>query len=489
MSYISKYWHFVKFNSANKHQVEVNTAAQNYLQAEFSESPDISHTEIIRHLWQQMQQNPKSSSNECHLSEICLRCYISGQIYQVCLDLAQRFGRKYGFDCEDLLPFVISDEILWAKPRKSEHNSSYKSLTTNILDTFDPNKGSLNMWVNRYVKQNKDLKKFLLEHGVYLIRGWAILNDVTTKELQRCFVEMYNLTEGEIKHKQELLVSYHAVYREDRLQQRLRGTTTPCEQPSSQQLTRIANELKDKTGKILSNEAILSQLQSIATKIRQFRIANKGGVMPSVSADRPEIQPLVEQRQIVDEQDGEEIAFMQLYRHQFIESLDQAIAVVIGSYINKLQSKKNKKINKADSFKTGLHFFHCLGKSMTEIAPEINLTKQYEVTRLLNLKELRADIRQNMLIDLRDRILEIAQHFADSQKLQNLDQQVESILDEQIIAIIQEAESEVKNPIRNQPLRSLFAHRLCLYLNQNQEFSKIEDCKNSKNVTSPQSRN
>lgn len=488
MSYISKYWHSVKFNSANKHQVEVNTTAQNYFQTQFSEIPDISHTEIIRHLWQQMQQNPRINNDECHLSEICLRCYISGQIYQVCLDLAQRFGSKHGFDCEDLLPFVISDEILWAKPRKSEHNSSYKSLTTNLLDTFDPNKGSLNMWVNRYVKQNKDLKRFLLEHGVYLIRDWAILNDVTTKELQRCFVDMYNLTEGEIKHKQELLVSYHAVYREDRLQQRLRGTTAPCEQPNSQQLTRIANELKDNTGKVLSNEAILSQLQSIATKIRQFRIANKGGAIPSVSADRPEIKPLVEQRQMVDEQDGEEIAFMQLYRHQFIESLDQAIAAVIGSYIKKLKSKKNKKINQADSFQKGLHLLHCLGKSMTEIAPQINLNKQYEVTRLLKLSELRTDIRQNMLIDLRDCILEIAKNFADFQRLKALDKQVESILDERIIAIIQEAESELKNPIRNQPLRSLFAHRLCLYLNQNQACSEIEDCKNSKNVTSPQNR-
>ncbi len=65
---------------------------------------------------------------------------------------------------------------------------------------------------------------------------------------------------------------------------------------------------------------------------------------------------------------------------------------------------------------------------------------------------------------LRDRVLDTAKLFADSERLQSLDQQVELILDEQISGMIQEAESEVKNPIRNQPLRGLLARHLCRYL-------------------------
>ncbi|MDF5709911.1 MAG: hypothetical protein PUP90_20145 [Nostoc sp. S4] len=64
----------------------------------------------------------------------------------------------------------------------------------------------------------------------------------------------------------------------------------------------------------------------------------------------------------------------------------------------------------------------------------------------------------------RDRVINLAKDFANSERLQSLDWQVEAILDEQISEMIQQAESEVKNPIRNQLLRSLLARRLCYYL-------------------------
>ena len=101
---------------------------------------------------------------------------------------------------------------------------------------------------------------------------------------------------------------------------------------------------------------------------------------------------------------------------------------------------------------------------MNQIAPEIGLKKQYEVTRLLKLNDLRADIRQKLLINLRERVIEIAKYFTNSERLQSLEKQVEFILDEQITGIIQEAESEVKNPVRDRPLSNLIARRICCYL-------------------------
>ena len=86
------------------------------------------------------------------------------------------------------------------------------------------------------------------------------------------------------------------------------------------------------------------------------------------------------------------------------------------------------------------------------------------MSRLLKLNDLRADIRQRLLVLLRSRIVDRAKLYADAERLQSLDRQVELILDEQIMGIIQEAESEAKNPIRNQPLRGLLARRLCRYL-------------------------
>ncbi|MEO0688287.1 MAG: hypothetical protein AAFY76_25315, partial [Cyanobacteria bacterium J06649_11] len=123
----------------------------------------------------------KVNSPECGAAELCLRCYISGLIIAVCSDLGVRFGNDNGFSRKDLLPFVLDDEVLL----QSSRNNSYKSLATLIMQTFDSSKGSLKTWVNRYVKQHPEIHRFLLEHGIFLISDWAILNDTNPKELQR----------------------------------------------------------------------------------------------------------------------------------------------------------------------------------------------------------------------------------------------------------------------------------------------------------------
>lgn len=443
-------------------------AAQTYFHSSFpglTEQTEVSDTTLVRQLWRVCCQS--TETDEHYLAEICLRCYISHQIYQVCYDLGAKFGSSNGFTCQDLLPFVLDDEVLLATQTQqkkiassSTSSKAYQSLATTVLQTFDPAKGSLNTWVNRYVKQHPELKRFLLQHGVYLVSDWALLNDTNPRQLQRILADMYRLTSIEIQQTCELLVSYHLVYREDRLQQRLVGATLPCQPPTDEQLTRIANDLQTRTNRTLSAKTILSQLQAIALQLRRYRIAAQGGYVSSVAFDQPEIQPIVERSQTQD--DEEQVEFIKLYQNHFFQSLDQAISQVIDDFVSQLQRKRS---SVEQSFLTALHLFHCQGQSMTQIAPQIGLKKQYEVTRLLKLNELRADIRHQLLVMLRDRILDIAKQFTDSERLQSLDRQVELILDEQISSIIQEAESEVKSPIRNQPLRSLLARRLCHYLN------------------------
>ncbi|BAZ39326.1 hypothetical protein NIES4101_52780 [Calothrix sp. NIES-4101] len=435
--------------------------AQNYLQKHFSGLSDISDAAVQRNLWQQMQSK-NANSEDAYLAEICLRCYISHQVYQVCLDLGMKFGSLNGFDYKDLLPFVLDDEVLAMVQRNSRRTqaNSYQSLATTVLQTFDPVRGSLNTWVNRYVKQQPELKRFLLQHGVFLVSDWALLNDTNSKEMCRILRDMYGLTALEIEQTCDLLVSYHAVYREERLQQRLHGSTLPCQAPTSEQLTRIAKHLQGATGRVLSGDAILRQLQAIAAKLRRYRIAAQGGSVSSVSLDRPEIQPLVESS-VSTQEDGEEVEFLRLYQKQFLASLDEAIAVVVEDFIIRLQRKRQ---SVEESFVTALQLFHCQGRSMNQIAPQIGLKKQYEVTRFLKLNELRADIRQKLLIILRSQVLEIAKSFTDSQSLQNLEQQVDVILDEQISSIMEEAQSEVRNPVRDQPLKGMLSRRLCHYL-------------------------
>lgn len=467
MTLVSKYWQFVKLDSTSKRSIEMVVAAQTYLQKQgLAQKVEVSDAAVVRQLWQQMRARGEGDTDESYLAEICLRCYISHQIYQVCRDLGTKFGSRNGFTCQDLLQFVLDDEVLLATQTKQQtlragsNRSSYQSLASTVLKTFDPAKGSLNTWVNRYVKQHPELKRFLLQHGVFLISDWALLNDTNPKQLQRILADMYRLTSVEIQQICEVLVSYHAVYREDRLEQRLMGATLSCQPPTPEQLTRIADDLQTRTSRTLSIEIVLSQLQAIAAKLRRYRIAAQGGSVSSVSFDRPDIQPIVERSQVIQD-DDEEIEFIKLYQNQFLECLDRSVSQVINDFISKLQRKRS---SVEQSFLTALHLFHCQGQSMTQIAPQIGLKKQFEVTRLLKLNELRADIRQRLLVMLRDRVLDTAKLFADSERLQSLDRQVELILDEQISGMIQEAESEVKNPIRNQPLRGLLARRLCRYL-------------------------
>ena len=436
-------------------------AAKTYFQNKFTETSEVSNAKIVRQLWQQVGSGGEKGSQNPNLAEICLRCSISHQIDRVCSDLVNRFGLSHGFNCEDLLPFVLPDEILWSYPRK-QLKSSYKSLATSLLETFNPDKGSLNTWVKRYVKQHPELKKVLLEHGVFLISDWALLNDVSTQNLQQILSGTYNSTNLEIQQSIEALISYHAVYREDRLQQRVKGITLHCHPATPEQLIRICDDIKNRTSRTVAHELLFSQLQDIATKIRRYKILAQGGKVSEVSLDKPGIQPILERSQATHE-DEEQGKFIQLYQDKFIESLDIAFSQVIDEFTTKIERKptaiKNKK-----SLLTALQLFHCQGTAMSQIALQIGFKKQYEVTRFLKLNEFRADIRQRLLIHLRDRIMEIAPYFTNFQQLKGLDKQIESILDERILSVIKEAESEAKSPIRNQAFRSLFSRQLCNFL-------------------------
>jgi predicted RNase H-like nuclease len=101
---------------------------------------------------------------------------------------------------------------------------------------------------------------------------------------------------------------------------------------------------------------------------------------------------------------------------------------------------------------------------MTEIAPLVNLKAQFQVSRLLKLKSFRADIQQQLLVQLRYRVIEEAKAYTSSERLQALSQQIEEAIGEQVSEVIQEAATEAATSTRNQSLTSLFAKRLCLYL-------------------------
>jgi hypothetical protein len=482
---LSRYWQFVTLDTTGERRIETMTTVKSYLCQEFQLDSDrvsndtenrdeITDAIIQSHLWKQMHRtinpsavnssavNPADQNSHPVLAETALRCYISGQVDHGCRDLASRFGRQHGFTSEDLLSFVLDD--LRSVGRS---NSPYQSVATQVLQSFDVDRGALSTWVHRHFKQQPDLKKFLLQQGVYLITDWALLNDTNPPQLGRILQEYYQTTRLEQAQAMALLNSYHAIYRADRMAQREKVGRTPCPAPTPEQLARIQSHLQQgddaAAGRSMSGESILKQLQSIAAKLRQARIVNQGGQFKTVSIDQPDSPPIAEQLYSSPAEDPEQLSFLRFYQAEFDRSLDDAVAAVV---TRMSQPSKRKGAALPEVFLQAMQQFHCEGRSMSEIAPKIGLKKQYEVTRLLKLNDLRADVRQTLLRLLKPKILDKAQQYADVEQLTALDQQVETILDEQIGEMMQAAESEAKQPIRHQPLRNLLAQRICRYLDQ-----------------------
>jgi len=474
MSAASKYWTLVRIDAAGKRKIEEIAAVKGFFLSSFpeftaqSEVPDALIQRQLLHWMREASEESTQAPNRRFLAERCLQCFISSQIERVCQQLAIQFGAKHGFTCSDLLRFVLDDD---GRRQPTEGttlvDTLYQSLVREILQSFDPEQSTLATWTTRRVKHHKELNAFLLEQGVYLVSDWAILNDTQPKQLQRIFLQFHQLTADEIQQSSRLLESYHAVYRAQRLKQRQTGIKGQCLPPTTEQLHQIAQRLSTQTTQMLSPTVLMAQLQEMALRLRQYRIHVRGGSLPTESLDVPYTgasDGSSASRDFADNRDNtdEQTEFLNFYRQQFLTCLDQAIAQVTSERVKRLQRKDAQK---AQKFLTALQLFHCQGRSMGEIAQLVSLQAQFQVTRLLKLKSLRADVRQLLLVQLRDRVFDQAKAYTNPERLETL-QKIEEALDEQITAVIQEAviEASTANTAKNQITSSLFAQRLCRHL-------------------------
>ncbi|MGB5960921.1 MAG: hypothetical protein WBG73_09715 [Coleofasciculaceae cyanobacterium] len=458
MTSASKYWTKVKIDAAGNYRFVENIQAKIFFRQLF---PDIKESDVPDTLVQaqlvQLMQISETVNNS--IAKYCLQCFISYQTYQICQNLAIQFGTKHGFKVSDLLVFVLDDEPCPA-------NSSYYSLQSKILDSFAPTQSSLATWTTRLVKHHKELNTFLLQCGVYLVSDWAILNDTSSKQLQRIFSRFHHLTSLEIQQASQLLESYHAVYRTQRLQQRQQPTRRPCLPPTTEQLQQIGKRLSKPTILLLDQENLLAQLQEIATRLREYRIHARGGNLATESINVPNSDASQTSNSLsffewIDncEEPDEQTDFLNFYRQQLLSCLDQALEQVTNERVKYLERKDPEK---AQKFLTALQLFHCQGSSMTEIASIINLPAQFNVSRLLNLKALRADVQQKLLVLLRDRISKKTKAYTNPHHLQL----IEEALKEQITLLIQEVRKEASTPTKAKThnTQSLFSKRICRLL-------------------------
>ncbi|MDY7020065.1 MAG: hypothetical protein SWJ54_01725 [Cyanobacteriota bacterium] len=461
MATASRYWKLVKLTSSGQRRISEIPSAQAFFQLAFSEwatNREISDSEIQKKLtqWYRKLEALPHRSLKATDAQLCLLCFISWEIEQACIYLEAKFGEEHGFSREDVFPLVL-DESGEINPQ----GSSYQSLARQILENFDPEQSSLATWTNRRVKFSPELNTFLLERGVYMVSNWAILNDTRPKQLERILFEVYQLTPLEVQHSRKILSSYHSVYRCQRLQQRQNGFKRRCSAPTPEQYEQMAHLLTTEFDLSISAKMVAQNLQEIATQLRDYRIYVRGGQFPTQSLDNAQSERLDKLQAPEPSEDNSQAEFLEQYHQQFLSCLDGSLVQVIDQRLNKLRRRKQ---DKSDQFVKALNLFHCQGESMGFIAKQLGLKAQYQVTRLLNLKEFRADVRQTLLMQLRDRIVEFAKNYADAQQLRNLDQNLDHKLDEalgeQIDQLIQEAESESHNA-QESSSKSLFSQRLC----------------------------
>jgi hypothetical protein len=454
MTLASKYWTKIKIDATGNYKFVENIQTKVFFRQLF---PDINESEVPDVLVQgklvQLMRASETVNNS--IAEYCLKCFISYQSYQVCQNLATQFGKNHGFTISDLLVFVLDDDY---RP----DNSSYHSLASEILDSFDPEKSRLGTWATKLVKHHKKLNKFLLRYGVYLVSDWAILNDTSSKQIQRILSQFYHLTEQEIQQASQLLESYHSVYRTQRLQQRQQKARGQCLPPTTEQLQQISKHLSAQSNLLLTPENLLAKLQEIASHLRRYRIHVRGGSLPTKSIfDANQTSKNSSAFNWIDNSDepDEQTDFLIFYRQQLLSCLDESLTKVIN---NRVKQLKRKDPEKAQKFLTALQLFYCQEVSMTEIAPIVNLPAQFNVSRLLQLKALCADVQQRLLVLLRDRISAQAKAYTNPER----HQLIEEALEEQITVLIQEARKEASIPTnaKRHNTKSLFSRRLCRLL-------------------------
>lgn len=484
MSRIQKYWTFIRLDGTGRTKTQIVVAARNLIEQRL---PDLLQEESERELRQQLiqiWQDRTAPLGDRYIAEQCLRCFISHQILAACIELAERFGKNGRFNARDLLPLVLNDveihqplidlTVAQADQSSNEANkpgeqgidespdashpslvpssrkSSYRILSVEILRKFNAERGQLSAWTRRMVERDAQIDAFLLECGIYRRNDWALLSNTTARKLRKSLSNQ--LSPPELEQAIHLLKAYQTIYQADRLIQNQTGQKYTA--PTVDQLQRIAEALLQ-DGCSWSIKQVEKKLQILAKQLRQTL----------VQATDPLDEQRADQLPAPTSDPAMEDGLLRDYFHEFLECLDRAIDQVLD---HRLAQHRKRKLPNDQQFLTALCLFYCQLRSMIQIAKDLSSPAQtyvqYQITRLLKLKELREDIRRYMIENIRHHPHLNQQIDTDINwsRIHKLDQELDKVLDK----IIAEDQAETSSPSRSG--KSLLSDRICRRLRARQ---------------------
>ncbi|MFQ3628924.1 MAG: hypothetical protein SNJ81_15285, partial [Cyanobacteriota bacterium] len=207
----------------------------------------------------------------------------------------------------------------------------------------------------------------------------------------------------------------------------------------------------------LTPKVVKARLKHLASQLRQYRIhARSGNPQIYQPQDDSELERLSETQTSVAAEDDSN-----LFLHRYRQVLDQLLGQTIAGAIALNVSCLSRRTPPQDGpYVQGLHLRLCEGVSMTQIAPRIGLNSQVQVTRLLNLKRLRADVRHQLIPQLTAAVRQEAAELVSADRLRKMDATLETILSEQVDILIADAAAEAQSP-KPRKVKSRFAERLC----------------------------
>jgi len=405
---------------------------------------EVSDKEIIPLLWGLYQ-----SDNHKPQAELCLRCVISHYLKIHCSKLVKKYGSQHNFTVDDLLLFVLD-----TKDSSLNHGNN-NSLTAHILQTFDLEKSSLSAWVNILFRSDETVKSFLLEYGIEQVTNWSLLKQYSPRQLQRILTEFHHYSETRIQQLTKLIECYHTIYlaQIQAARKKIRKKTTPYPTPNRQQLQQIAGELS--TTWKLSTDEVLQELQNLAQLIRKYKNNRRARNIATQALNESVVASSTNHLDLYKQERG-------IFHQILYDCLITAIEEVTEERFHYLQRKKKKQ---HQEFIQGLKLFHCQNIPMEKLAELLELNNHSQVSRLLDLKNFRADIGRRILVNLRPRVLKLAQAYNSPQKVRDLEQRISKFLDEQVSNIIQAAEKEA-SVSKNRVMNSEFSRGICQYLDR-----------------------
>lgn len=434
MGVASRYWIFVRVNSFGRCKSDVLEEAKAFFNEQF---PGLVNKQEIPDKDIQIQLMQWYQSSEPHYrqrAEECLSCFISYVLKECCIALEQKNSQKYDLYKAELLPLVLDTTHRSTHQQNRNNQDSEQSLTTQILETFNPNRSNLSTWVTIKFKSSSAIKKCLKEHGIVQLTDWSILRYTTHTRLKRVFSNLQR-TPIETTKALKLLDSFHRIYctqlplyRKTKTDSKFNTTKYP--KPEDEQLNQIAAILyKDveyvSNREIMSPEEVLEELQKLAGVLRETWTKSSPSVKPSKEpvSNLPEycIEP-------------------------FNACLDKSIERVIENCHNYIQRKGTRKgKEQGKKYLEALSLFHCDGDALTKIARELGFTDQAHLSRLLKLKTLRKDIGRNLVLELTNYVKELSKCSDNPEKLLELDRQIQNMFGSEIDELIKEAEREARN--------------------------------------------